>query len=178
MKKYLSLLLAFVLCLTSLAGTVHAALAENENEAEETEAAQTEEAENTVDAAGSRTYDDHDTVLSVQAELIMRGYNCGDKDGKVGTRTLDQIERYRSDMGLNVNRKIGDELLFSLGIADSATLKAVQEALTELGYDCGTPDGLTGRKSREAIQQYRLDHSLPTAAGVDLTLLGELGIEH
>ena len=39
MKKYLSLLLAFVLCLTSLAGTVHAALAENvnENEAEETE---------------------------------------------------------------------------------------------------------------------------------------------
>ena len=51
MKKYLSLLLALVLCFTSLASTLTVAFAENEEEIEETsELPETENAESDEDS--------------------------------------------------------------------------------------------------------------------------------
>ena len=37
------------------------------------------------------------------------------------------------------------------------TVKAVQEALNDLGYDCGTPDGIAGSNTKNAIARYKKD---------------------
>ena len=34
---------------------------------------------------------------------------------------------------------------------DSRTVKRVQQALNDNGYDCGAPDGVSGRKTKQAI---------------------------
>jgi len=49
---------------------------------------------------------------------------------------------------------------------DKATVKAVQEALNNAGYPCGTPDGLAGKKTKAALTDYQ------TAA--DLTVTGTI----
>ena len=51
------------------------------------------------------------------------GYDCGDADGKIGETTLGQIRKYREDHSLAASDEIDDALLFSLGVADSATYK-------------------------------------------------------
>ena len=40
---------------------------------------------------------------------------------------------------------------------DKETVKAVQQALNEAGYNCGTPDGIAGKKTFAAIIQYRTE---------------------
>ena len=38
---------------------------------------------------------------------------------------------------------------------DATTIRIVQQALNEAGYNCGTPDGLIGGKTTEAITAYQ-----------------------
>jgi WD40 repeat protein len=40
----------------------------------------------------------------------------------------------------------------------------IQQRLIELGYDPGSPDGVAGRRTREAIEQFQADHGLPVIA--------------
>ena len=44
--------------------------------------------------------------------------------------------------------------------SDKETVKRVQAQLTVIGYDCGTPDGLLGRKTSDAITKFQQDHGL------------------
>ena len=39
---------------------------------------------------------------------------------------------------------------------DRDAIKSVQSILNMWGYDCGTPDGVQGKNTTEAIKQYRL----------------------
>ncbi len=41
---------------------------------------------------------------------------------------------------------------------DQDTVKQVQEKLNILGYDCGTPDGIAGNMTKNAIKAYRQEH--------------------
>ena len=43
---------------------------------------------------------------------------------------------------------------------DTETVKAVQEALNERGYDCGTPDGIMGKQTKSALMKYQEDNGL------------------
>ncbi|MBQ6322158.1 MAG: leucine-rich repeat protein, partial [Lachnospiraceae bacterium] len=52
----------------------------------------------------------------------------------------------------------------------------VQEALNELGYNCGKPDGKIGRKTRAAIAAFRKDCGLEEAEEIDRALLDALGL--
>jgi membrane-bound lytic murein transglycosylase B len=58
----------------------------------------------------------------------------------------------------------GSALTAQGGAADAlslAQLQALQQALNELGFDAGTPDGQLGPRTRAAIQQYQVMHRLP-----------------
>ena len=44
---------------------------------------------------------------------------------------------------------------------DKATIKAVQAAMNELGFECGTPDGVSGKKTAAAISAFARDVPLP-----------------
>ena len=54
---------------------------------------------------------------------------------------------------------------------DKPTVKAVQQALNDAGYNCGTPDGSAGKKTRATIESYRADKGLEVTCKIDDDLL-------
>ncbi len=50
---------------------------------------------------------------------------------------------------------------------DQETVKQVQEKLNKMGYDCGTPDGIAGNRTKSAVRQYRKEHGF--SEGEDIT---------
>ena len=72
-------------------------------------------------------------------------------------------------------------LLASLSVAvaeytDRETVKMVQQALNDAGYDCGTPDGIAGKNTKNAIIAYQQANGLEETGVVDDALLESLGI--
>ena len=61
--------------------------------------------------------------------------------------------------------------------ADKATVKAAQAALNALGYDCGTPDGLAGKKTAAAIASAQRDFGLAETGTLTRELLEKLGVQ-
>ncbi|OHE60573.1 MAG: lytic murein transglycosylase [Thiobacillus sp. GWE1_62_9] len=47
------------------------------------------------------------------------------------------------------------------GALSTAQVIALQQALNELGFDTGTPDGLLGPRTQSAIRRYQVVHGLP-----------------
>ena len=65
---------------------------------------------------------------------------------------------------------------FAATYKDKATVKAVQQALNDAGYNCGTPDGSAGKKTKAAIESYQADHGLEVTREIDDALLEALGL--
>ena len=59
---------------------------------------------------------------------------------------------------------------------DQAVVKAVQEQLNGAGYDCGTPDGLFGAKTADALRRYQSDMGLPADGIISETVLAAMGL--
>lgn len=60
---------------------------------------------------------------------------------------------------------------------DKDTVKRVQQALNDAGYDCGTPDGIAGKKTFAAIDQYCADEGMEPTGTIDDALLETMGIQ-
>ena len=61
--------------------------------------------------------------------------------------------------------------------SDKETVKRVQAQLTAIGYDCGTPDGLLGRKTTAAITKFQQDHDLNPSGKITAQLMTALDRE-
>lgn len=59
---------------------------------------------------------------------------------------------------------------------NKATIKDLQQALNDSGYDCGTPDGSIGKKTKSAIKKYQKDNDLKVTGTVNKTLLNSLDV--
>ena len=59
---------------------------------------------------------------------------------------------------------------------DATTIRIVQQALNEAGYNCGTPDGLIGGKTTEAITAYQTQKGISVNGLVTDELLQSLGV--
>lgn len=57
---------------------------------------------------------------------------------------------------------------------DTETIKAVQEKLNQLGYDCGTPDGIPGQNTQNAILQFEKDNEIGEDVRITQSLLDKL----
>ena len=66
-------------------------------------------------------------------------------------------------------------LAFAAEYKDKATVKKVQQALNDCGYDCGTPDGSSGKKTRKAIENFQKDKGLEVTGTVTDALWEALG---
>ena len=64
------------------------------------------------------------------------------------------------------------EIIFT----DEETVKRVQTALNEAGYDCGTPDGIIGQKTRDAIIKFGEENGLVLDGSITLSVLKALEI--
>jgi len=65
---------------------------------------------------------------------------------------------------------------FAATYTDKDTVKKVQQALNDAGYECGTPDGIAGKKTAAAITQYQTDKGLEATGTIDDALLEALGL--
>lgn len=59
---------------------------------------------------------------------------------------------------------------------DSTTIRIVQQILNERGYNCGTPDGISGGKTSEAIRSYQADKGMTVNGLVTDELIQALDI--
>lgn len=59
---------------------------------------------------------------------------------------------------------------------DPEIIKQVQQALNEKGFDCGTPDGVAGQKTRSAIEKFKGSMGLNMDGDIDDDVLGGLGL--
>lgn len=62
-------------------------------------------------------------------------------------------------------------------ITDKEIVKSVQEALNKAGYDCGTPDGISGKNTAAAIEKYQKAKNLKVTGVIDSSLLISLGLK-
>ena len=59
----------------------------------------------------------------------------------------------------------------------NATAKNLQTALNRAGYNCGTPDGIVGNHTRQAISSYKEDHKMGSDSDITFPLLASLGVK-
>lgn len=84
-------------------------------------------------------------------------YHCGEhpphlhKDGKCPYNTKKDTSTASSKS--NTSTKNTSETKTKPDT--TAQIKAVQEKLNNLGYDCGTPDGIIGKKTKASIKNFR-----------------------
>ena len=55
-------------------------------------------------------------------------------------------------------------------------IKSVQRELNELGYDCGTADGIMGKKTKKVLKQYQEDNDLTVDGIIGKAVKESLGI--
>jgi len=60
--------------------------------------------------------------------------------------------------------------------SDKATVKQVQQALNDAGFNCGTPDGIAGKNTANAIQSYQQAHGLTVTGTITGELLDAMGL--
>ncbi len=56
-----------------------------------------------------------------------------------------------------------------VSLTSKSTIKAVQKKLNSLGYDCGTADGIIGKKTKAAIKAFEKDNDLKADGLLDRT---------
>lgn len=59
---------------------------------------------------------------------------------------------------------------------DATTIRIVQQALNDKGYNCGNPDGVAGGNTTTAITQYQTENGITANGLVTDELLQSLGI--
>lgn len=100
-------------------------------------------------------------VARVQAALDELGYDPGPVDGVGGARTQTAIQAFRKAAKLPEQGPVDEALLAVLQKAQRARLvRTVQTRLIKLGYLDAAPDGVTGPKTRTAIEAYQRDANL------------------
>lgn len=65
---------------------------------------------------------------------------------------------------------------FAEDFTDKDTVKAVQQALNDIGYNCGTPDGVAGKNTTKVITQYQKDRGMVATGTITEELLIALGL--
>ena len=65
---------------------------------------------------------------------------------------------------------------FATEYPDKDTIQKVQQALNDVGYNCGTPDGVAGKKTYAAITDYQTAKGLTITGSITEELLNSLGL--
>lgn len=86
----------------------------------------------------------------------------------------DSMNRIYSGKQINIEVGAENQLTLKPMEVTKDTVKQVQELLNQMGYECGTPDGLAGSKTHEAILRYTKEHGLQESQEITEELLESL----
>ena len=129
------------------------------------------------------------TVLKNQGELSAESYRVP-ADGTYTNQNISGMAVLVPDLEANkalLRQWIGmeetaagtgeaDAASGAAGYTDTATIQKVQEALNAAGFNCGTADGISGPKTREALHQYQQANGLTVSDQITDELLAAMGI--
>lgn len=96
-----------------------------------------------------------------------------------GSVAIEGARELRLEPGTELEIRTGTEsrqLARTDPAIDRGVVRQVQEALNGRGYDSGTPDGLMGRRTRSALEQYQRDNGLAATGRIDRQTADSLGI--
>jgi N-acetylmuramoyl-L-alanine amidase len=95
-------------------------------------------------------------------------------DGEITSGTTDATGKLEQRIKPNARKgklivgEESDEYNLDLGYIDPITeISGVQSRLNNLGFDCGKVDGVLGPKTREAIQEFQIEHGLEQTGEID-----------
>ncbi len=116
-------------------------------------------------------------VRLLQSRLNELGYDTGRPDGRMGKRTRDAIKLYQRSSGANadgaINYALFQEITSGRGprieapTLSKAEWKQYQQMLNDLGYNAGRPDGLPGKRTKNAVARFLSENNLPPSQGMD-----------
>lgn len=117
------------------------------------------------------------SIKDIQTALKKLGYYTSTVDGVAGGNTEDAIKKFQKANKLTADGVVGngtsklllaaaDKTAKSESVSNNAmSIKEIQNALKKLGYYAGTVDGVTGSRTKAAIQKFQKSNKL-TADGV------------
>ena len=121
-----------------------------------------------------------DDVKAVQNKLNSLGFNCGTADGYYGNDTKNAVISFQSSKGIDTDGIVGPttwKLLFNSSSNGSDysrilkvtsplmygdDIKAVQNKLNSLGFNCGTADGYYGNDTKNAVISFQSSKGIDT----------------
>ena len=129
--------------------------------------------ENVDDIRAAVSYQDTDSlnqtqVYQLQLGLNARGYDVGVADGKIGSKTRQAIKQFQRDSEIESTGALSLQLLTAVQSNSPVRAKpsdapqeltrsewkVVQSKLNSLGFNTGKPDGIPGKNTHSALQQY------------------------
>jgi len=139
--------------------------------------------------ASDRRSSEKARVKAIQRELTTKGYDPGPVDATMGLFTRAAIMAYETDQGLPLIGEPSPELLEHIVLGESvmpisstsaapaetvALIKAVQQILTDQGYEPGTIDGVIGAGTAAAIKSFERDRGLNETGRISGKLLRKI----
>lgn len=127
-------------------------------------------------------FESNPVIEEVQSLLKLYGYSVGSVDGHLGVRTRNMVERFQKDRGLPPSRFIDDATWEALhmfsgsGLVEDAKLNLfkVQEILKAQGFDVGPIDGMSGRKTENAVREFQKSRGLVSDGKIGFQTLKHL----
>ncbi len=120
-------------------------------------------------------------VVDTQTALRRRGYDIPSISGTVDPPTVAAIRRFQAEAGLVVTGDVSPALLARLQqqggtppAAPTFSIRDIQQALNQRGYNVGAPDGALGPRTRAAIRTYQADAGLPVTGEPSAELFAHL----
>jgi peptidoglycan hydrolase-like protein with peptidoglycan-binding domain len=125
------------------------------------------------------------SLADIQQLLLTHGYDPGPAEGDLNDRTCRAILAYQRDAGLQpdgiAGPKLQDQLRFGTPRVMARTrtkvdprVAEVQVLLRRLGYMAEPADGVAGRRTRDALTRFQVDHNLPVATLIDDQTIAEI----
>jgi peptidoglycan hydrolase-like protein with peptidoglycan-binding domain len=112
-------------------------------------------------------------VERLQNLLNLLGYDCGDSDGDFGGNTEKAVIAFQKAYKLGADGVYGpashaamktaltsSKIVLTKSSVMSTKVKALQEIISDFGYDCGTQDGIYGSKTADGVKDFQRSRGL------------------
>jgi len=136
------------------------------------------------------------TIRAIQQALDKQGFKVGQADGAWGERTTTAIGNFQRARGMAASGELDAHTLAALNLLpggdrpapgragqplrpadlDPAAIRMIQQSLGQRGFDMGTPDGIWGDRTVNALRDFQRTRGLEPLGEPDVYTLAALGL--
>jgi peptidoglycan hydrolase-like protein with peptidoglycan-binding domain len=135
-----------------------------------------------------------ETIRKVQLTLNNRGFQAGAADGTMSAQAQAAVRDFQKSENLEPTGQLNEQTLAALGIPGepavgierrppifvtppaSGTVRRVQQALNERGFQVGMPDGVFGPATQTALRNFQAAERLEATGRLNRATLDALGV--